>query len=68
MMMMMMTTMKRDERDEEREREIDEIDEITYTSLPFPSPSYINSCYSIKKLFLIFDFSYLYCLTAYQPE
>lgn len=64
-MMMMMTTMMRDE---EREGERVEIDEITYTSLPFPSPSYINTCYSIKKLFLIFDFSYSYCLTAYQLE
>lgn len=62
---MMMTTMMRDE---EREGERVEIDEITYTSLPFPSPSYINTCYSIKKLFLIFDFSYSYCLTAYQLE
>lgn len=64
---MMMMMMMRDE-EIERKRERVEIDEITYTSLPFPFPSYINTCYSIKKLFLIFDFSYLYCLTAYQPE
>lgn len=65
--MTMMTTMMRDE-ERERKRERVEIDEITYTSLPFPSPSYINTCYSIKKLFLIFDFPYSFCLTAYQPE